>query len=147
MSVLILGYGNTLRSDDGLGVVAANLLAERLPEGNIKIITSQQLGPEMVEDLRESHLAIFIDAGITNAPGESSCTPLFPQTEVPTGVSHHFTPGTLLALCQTFYGKAPEAYLYSVGAASFDLGEALTPTVQAAIPGLIDAVIERIQKS
>lgn len=145
MNVLILGYGNTLRSDDGLGVVAAEQLAERLPESAATIVTSQQLGPEMVEDLRGADLVIFIDAGITNPPGAASCTPVLPQHEIPSGVTHHFTPGTLLSMCQAFYGAAPQAYLYSVGAASFELGETLSPTVQAALPELLDAIVERIQ--
>ena len=46
MKTLILGYGNTLRKDDGLGMYAARSLASLpLPE-DVEIRTYQQLSPE-----------------------------------------------------------------------------------------------------
>lgn len=152
MRICIIGYGNTLRSDDGLGVYAAHLLTQHLPEsfGQVATCTQvtacQQLGPELVEDLQAAELVIFIDAGCDTPPGQISFKPVQPRETAPVGVSHHFSPDTLLALCHAFYGRAPEAWLYSVGAASFDLGEAMTPTVEQVLPDLIQKILWHIQE-
>lgn len=145
MSICIFGYGNTLRSDDGLGVYAAQLLLQSFPDFAGRIVTCQQLGPELVEDLQAAELVIFIDAGCETPPGHISCKPVQPRETAPVGVSHHFSPETLLALCQAFYGRAPEAWLFSVGAASFEIGEALTPTVNKALPGLVQKILCHIR--
>lgn len=148
MHILIFGYGNTLRSDDALGYLAALTLADEfssLPA--VSVIPCQQLGPEYVEDLHAADLAIFIDADSTTAPGEITCTPVTPQQQDPGSMTHHFPPAVLLGMCQALYGGVPQAYLYSVGAASFDLGESLTPLVQQALPELLEKVRARVKSA
>ena len=144
MKIVIFGYGNTLCSDDGLGYQAAELLAGRISNPAVEIVACQQLSPELVENLRLAGLAIFIDSNCYGAPGELSCCPVSADDGLPGGITHQFQPGALLAMCKAFYGDCPPAYLYSVGAASFDLGESLTPAVQAALPELLSRVEARI---
>ena len=45
MKTLILGYGNTLRKDDGLGVYAAQTLDSLDIPGDVEVYTCQQLSP------------------------------------------------------------------------------------------------------
>ena len=41
--VLVIGYGNTLRGDDGFGPCVASLLAQRTQAADVEILTPQQL--------------------------------------------------------------------------------------------------------
>jgi hydrogenase maturation protease len=143
MRTLILGYGNTLRKDDGLGVYAAQaLLSLTLPD-NVEIRTYQQLSPELSPVLAQVDHVIFIDAALVPSgekPGVIKPRPLQPRTSQPGSIIHHFDPETLLAMAETLYGHAPQAILFSITAASFDLEEGLSSEVSAALPVLVEEV-------
>jgi hydrogenase maturation protease len=143
MKTLILGYGNTLRKDDGLGVYAVQTLASlNLPDG-VEIYTSQQLSPELSPTLAQVDHAIFIDVALASSaeqPGTIKTRTLQPRTSQPGSITHHFDPETLLAMAESLYGHAPHAMLFSVTAASFDLEEGLSPEVTAAMPSLIESI-------
>jgi hydrogenase maturation protease len=143
MKILILGYGNTLRKDDGLGVYVAQALALLTLPGNVEICTCQQLSPELSPTLAQVVHAVFIDAAMASngeKPGTIHTRTLQPRTSQPSGITHHFDPETLLAMAETLYGHAPQATLFSVTAASFDLGEELSPEVTSAFPVLIEDI-------
>jgi hydrogenase maturation protease len=145
MKTLILGYGNTLRKDDGLGVYAALTLAALTLPVNAEICTYQQLSPELSPILARMDHAIFIDAALASSgeiPGTIKTRALQPRTSQPGSITHHFDPETLLAMAGTLYGHAPQSTLFSVIAASFDLEEGLSPEVTAALPVLIESIKE-----
>lgn len=56
---LMIGYGNTLRSDDGAGQKVAEAFFD---QENITAIATHQLTPELVEDLVQVEQVYFIDA-------------------------------------------------------------------------------------
>jgi hydrogenase maturation protease len=143
MKTLILGYGNTLRKDDGLGVYAALALASQPLPDDVEICTYQQLSPEISPLLAQMDYAIFIDAALAldgQKSGTINTRILHPRTTQPSGITHHFDPETLLAMAETLYGHAPQATLFSVTAASFDLEEGLSPEVKVALPVLIEGI-------
>jgi hydrogenase maturation protease len=143
MKILILGYGNTLRKDDGLGIYAAQILTSlTLPDG-VEIRTYQQLSPELSPVLAQIDHAIFIDAALASngeKPGTINTRILQPRISQPGSITHHFDPETLLAMAEALYGHAPQAMLFSVTAASFDLEEGLSPEVAAALPVLVESI-------
>jgi hydrogenase maturation protease len=147
MKILILGYGNTLRKDDGLGIYAAQALTSlALPDG-VEIRTYQQLSPELSPVLAQTDHVVFIDAALASngeKPGTINTRFLQPRTSQPGGITHHFDPETLLAMAETLYGHAPQATLFSVTAASFDLEEGLSPEVAAALPILIETICDTL---
>jgi hydrogenase maturation protease len=143
MKTLILGYGNTLRKDDGLGVYAALALAALTLPADVEICTYQQLSPELSPILARMDHAIFIDAAVTSGNEKSGVIKtraLRPRTSQPGSINHHFDPETLLAMAETLYGHSPQAILFSVTAASFDLEEGLSPEVNAALPVLVESI-------
>ncbi len=150
MKTFILGYGNTLRKDDGLGIYAAEALASAsLPTG-VEVLSCHQLSPELSARLSQAEQAIFIDATLANEelpPGRIKTRKLHPRTTQPSGITHHFDPETLLAMSETLYGHAPRAILFSVTANDFDLGEGLSPAVTAALPVLVSEIKERLFSS
>ncbi|MGE5607709.1 MAG: hydrogenase maturation protease [Bacillota bacterium] len=143
--ILIIGYGNTLRGDDGVGPVAAERLGELLPERLVNVIAAHQLLPEHTEPLSRVDLAIFIDACCDLPPGELSCKTIEPRTDVSGSMTHHLDPPTLLALSHRLFGHLPRAYLITVGGKSFGLEPQLSPVMQACLGRVIDQVNQLIR--
>lgn len=131
--ILILGYGNPLRSDDGLGWRAAEKLAEKFCSHDIEIRTCHQLLPELVDLVSQSDTTFFIDATQEGEPGEVRCQPVFPMSPN-LRFSHQFSPAAMLAWSQELYGRCPKAFAVSVCGCCFDFGETLSPVVTASLP-------------
>jgi len=147
MKTLILGYGNTLRKDDGLGIYAVQALASTALPADVEILACQQLSPELSVTLAHAERAIFIDAALAadgETPGTIKTRKLHPRTSQPSGITHHFDPETLLAMAQTLYGHAPDAILFCVVSSDFELEEGLSPAVSQALPDLISQVRQSI---
>ena len=133
---LIIGYGNTLRGDDGAGFIAADLLRDRIHDPEIEILSQQQLLPELMEPISRATLVIFIDASVSGRPGKFSRVPLRPAPAC-SRFTHHATPESLLAGAQSLYGHTPEATLYTIPGRFFETGQELTPSVRRAVHDLV----------
>ena len=145
MKTLILGYGNTLRKDDGLGVYASEALAATALPADVEVLSCHQLSPELSATLAQAEHVIFIDVTLAangELPGRIKTRELHPRPTQPSGITHHFAPETLLAMAETLYGHAPQASLFSVTADNFDLGEGLSPEVITALPVLVGNIRE-----
>ena len=64
--VLIVAYGNPLRSDDGVAWRAADILAEKLSASDVEILRLHQLAPELADTLRGFDRVIFVDAALSD---------------------------------------------------------------------------------
>lgn len=116
--MLLIGYGNPGRGDDGLGpAFSESMLEQGLPSWEID--TDYQLVAEHVFDVSQHDLVVFADAEI-GASGPYSFREIKPGAPENLG-SHSLVPETVLALCQTLYGKEPKAYV--LGISGKDFGE------------------------
>ncbi len=138
--VLIVGYGNPLRSDDGVGWLAAERLAATLHSPEVEIRTGHQLTPELAEDASRARLAVFIDAACHNRWGEIASRSIEPDRSPSELFTHRLTPEVLLGLTERLYGACPEGVLYSVGGASFEHGDVLSPEVRTVLPALVEQI-------
>ena len=138
--ILILGYGNPLRGDDGLGWRAAEALSNDFAEG-MEIRTCHQLLPEVAEPVSRADTIFFIDAARDGEPGELRCTPLNPE-KAAARFTHQLSPAGILSLSDELYGRVPKAFLLSICGESFELGEKLSPVVVATLPRLTGLVRE-----
>lgn len=145
MSVLIIGYGNTLRGDDGLGWVAAERLAAVTHSPDVSVMMAHQLGIEMVEDVKDADQLILIDVTASDEPGTIACKRLMASRESYGMLEHHVHPEVVLTTCQALYDRAPQSYLFTVGGESFDFNEGLSDVVEAALPELIRQVLALIE--
>lgn len=136
---VIIGYGNPLREDDGLGWRAADLLAGHPDLGEAEIIQRHQLLPELAEDLLEASPVLFMDAAVDLAPGEVCCDRL--EAKQLSGASHDFGPSQLLWLAQDLYGCRPTAYLIRGGVCKTDLGDQLSKVGCRCAEAMADAAI------
>jgi hydrogenase maturation protease len=149
---LIIGYGNPLRGDDGIGPRAAELLSETLsqdetPEGvlsGVEVLVCQQLTLELAPEIAEVDRLILIDAAANGEPGRVERRALAPAISQSASLTHHVDAQALLAAAQILYGHVPEAALFTVSANSFDHGATLSPAVAAALPGLLAQLREAV---
>jgi hydrogenase maturation protease len=125
--ILILGYGNPGRQDDGLGVLLCERLETWISEKNFLNITTDsnyQLNIEDAYGLNEYDLVIFVDATTENisnydfAPLNASVHPGFTM--------HSVSPGFVMGLCKEIYEKGPESFIFSIKGYEWNFMSALS---------------------
>ena len=150
MEILLIGYGNPLRGDDGVGWRVIEEIANRQssianrqrdnPQSAIRnpqLIAVHQLLPELAEPISEADLVIFVDASVAGEPGAMAVRAIEPAPPRIGAFTHHFDPAGLLGYAREVYGRFPRAYLVTVTAVSLGYEETLSPTIEAALPGLL----------
>lgn len=126
--LLVIGYGNTLRSDDGVGPrVAEAVGARRLP--GVRTMICQQLSPEQAEPISRAHTVIFVDAAVA-APTQVRFSKLKP-TDSAQLMAHSADPRTMLALARDVFGQVPEAWWLTISGEEFGFGENLSTRTEA----------------
>jgi hydrogenase maturation protease len=147
INTLIIGYGSTLRSDDGVGYVIAETMMdqqENAPSNghpsNVDVIARHQLTPDLADNLSRVQKVIFIDACADDAPGEIRIREVAPKGENWGAFAHEMSPEVLLDCVKDVFGRLPQAHLITIGGENFAIGEGLTGKVQAAIPKVIELV-------
>ncbi len=134
--LLVIGYGNTLRSDDGVGprVVEA---VEQLQLPGVQTIIRGLLTPELAEPISQARCVVFVDAAL-DAPAEVQLRPIVPGTSSQI-MAHAADPRTLLALARDVFGHAPQAWWLTIPADDLEIGEELSPKAQR---GMEQAIAE-----
>ncbi len=142
----IIGIGNTVRRDDGLGpFVIERLLRSELP-ATVEIRAAHQLTPELAEQLSGRDLFVLIDAHASLPSGEISWQRVGPAADYSGASAHQLTVEALLVLCRHLYGQCPETVLVSVGAEDLTVGEGLSATVEKAAAEVVARVLELVSK-
>lgn len=132
-SVLVIGYGNPLRQDDGFGWQVAERLIQESTNG-IRAIPCHQLTPELAEPLSRCHVAIFVDAREGEPVGQLEWEPAFSTPSATPSFTHSVAPADLLLVARALYGSSPaHAYLLTVRSVHFEHGEGLSPEVEKAV--------------
>jgi hydrogenase maturation protease len=144
--ILILGYGNPLRSDDGLGwqVAAEMSRTNRSPE--VEILPCHQLTPELAPVVSRVEIVIFIDCAQGGKPGEMGCEEVRSDFGVTT-FTHHLTPAALLAMSSELFGACPRAYLLSIQGESYEPGDSFSAAVTNRLDDLRTRLRELIRES
>lgn len=142
MNVLLIGYGNPLRGDDGAGWYVAEHLAHTLHDTRVQVICCHQLTPELAEDMSRARLVIFIDAAMVDPAkpdqnaGYIRCQTVTHDSQSSTRSSHHLTPSILLEYTRLLYATVPVALLLTVTGKSFEYQNQLSSAVCASLPEL-----------
>ena len=119
---LVIGVGSDLRRDDAVGRhVAEEYEARSL--GDVAVIVTTQLVPELVEPISAAERVVFVDASV--AVSEVTALPV--ESLSGAGDSHHSTPGALLGLAERLGMNVPPAFLVEIPAHDLALGEGLSP--------------------
>jgi hydrogenase maturation protease len=118
MKTLVIGYGNTLRGDDGIGfLVAEQVAAWNLPE--VRSLSVHQLTPELAAEIAQAEVVYFADACVGRS--QTSIEPIEP-VEITSRIDHLWSPSVLLHLAKKLYDADPVAYQILIPAIQFDYG-------------------------
>jgi hydrogenase maturation protease len=121
---LVIGVGNPLRGDDGVGPWIVQQLAN---EPDIATMTVLQLTPELCATIADYSHVLVIDAA--HFPADHSCEPILIQEAGirPSSTwSHDFEPSQLVQLTRSLFGTAPPIWTIRVPVASFQHGAELS---------------------
>lgn len=133
--IRLFAWGNRGRCDDGVALVIAERLEVRFAdEPGVIIHQYHQLAPEIVEELDDCRLAIFLDAHVPSERAPWLVSRI--QASAGGGLdTHACTPADLLGLMASLGLSPPEALLVSVRGEDMSYGERLSPATAAAARG------------
>ncbi|MBI4620884.1 MAG: hydrogenase maturation protease [Desulfobacterales bacterium] len=146
-SIWIIGYGNPQRRDDGIGQYAVTKLRDifKHKEG-IHFFALHQLEPDLVFELQDATLIIFVDAAVNELRGGWEWTRVEPELRSLSYLTHHFNPAFLLGLLQSLYNESPEAWMISVQGEDFDIGEGLTKEVEDRVFEVVVEIVKFLDR-
>lgn len=145
-ALLVVGYGNPLRQDDGFGYQVAERLLEILAE-EAQVIPCHQLTPELAEPLSRSEAVAFVDAKWGEPVGLLEWQPVGTAPAGGASFAHSLTAADLMALAHTLYGSVPtQAYLLTVRSVHFAHGEGLSPAVEEAVPHAVTQIVQFLRR-
>ncbi len=117
-NILLIGFGNPGRRDDGLGPA----LAEAAREWNIPGVTVDSDYQLTVEDAAEAarhQIVLFADAA-TTGPEPFSITQIEPTNDPGSFSTHSVAPQAVLALARDLFSAEPVGYLLAIRGYEFD---------------------------
>lgn len=149
---LIIGYGNSLRRDDGAGLAFATKLAALWDRAGFpsRLLLDTQLLPEMAEDIAAQGIeaVVFVDAADSYASQQIVIAEV--EATTPTAsTGHHLDPATLLLYAALLYGSKPRAWLVTIPGVDFGHGEGFDPMVEELLGNVMPvavSIIERIKE-
>lgn len=150
--LLIIGYGNPDREDDGvawhilralaikLGLQAPESYEDELPESaQMDFAFYLQLTPEMAEDISAYQYVCFIDAHTGNIPEPVRLIHVESEFQH-SPFTHHLTPQSLLSMCETIYRKKPDVALLSVLGHRFLFSRQLSEETARLVPQAVELI-------
>ena len=147
--IVIIGIGNDLRRDDGVGIAAAAAL-ELLAIPNVVVKTGVADPMSLLEAWTGASLVVIIDAAIADpsTPGRIRRCELHDVAAHTGGLhSHSIDIGHTHALGQAL-GRVPgELVMFSIEVAGTDHGIGLSPQVAGAVPKVVESVRAEINRA
>lgn len=140
--LLVLGYGNTLFGDDGLGQLIAQHVADWAVPG-VLALARHELTPELAADIAAADEVIFVDAALHT--DDVAFVPIDAAPPEREGIEHALTPAALLALARTAFGRTPRhAWQLLVPARDFTLGSLLSDVARKGLSRALEGIARRV---
>jgi len=147
--VVVLGVGNVLMSDEGVGVHAVTALADlyAIPD-EVEVIDGGTAGMDCLDRIAEADLLLIADCVRKQGRAPGSITRLA-DDEINAWFKTKISPhqvglSDVLAAC-CFHGISPKhVVLVGVQPESFETSMELTPTVAAVLPQVIACLVDEL---
>jgi hydrogenase maturation protease len=151
LSILLLGIGQSLRSDDGVGIAAVRQWRETYPKhaSRITVDTVEVPGVGLLPLVQEYQVAVIVDAVQSGA--DQGTIHIVRSDQISS-----FTPGSQSAhgwglaetirLGQKLYDEKnfPQIYLLGMEINEIELGDRLSTPIQNALPKLVEVIHKEI---
>ena len=153
MATIIIGIGNPVLTDDGVGIKVARALAERVPAQKDTVIRELCAGGlGLMEALEGFDHAVIIDAIVTEGGEAGSVYRLAPSDLTMTRNTSSIHDASLpeaLELGKSLGLSLPrEIEVWAIEASDLrTFSEELTEPVQAAVPRVVEAVVRGLNES
>ncbi|MBE0651013.1 MAG: hydrogenase maturation protease [Bacteroidales bacterium] len=145
--LLLYGYGNPGRQDDGLGIVLAEEMYEwavdRFP-GKVDVDTNYQLNIEDAEKISQYQMVIFADASQENIE-TFTFTPVSPSKATIEFTMHAMSPAYIVHLCQDLFQLQPECFLLHIKGYEWEMKEGLTENAEKNLHSSLDFLKKKIE--
>lgn len=131
-SILVYGYGNPGRQDDGAGPACIEALEQWATSKQLDHLafeSNYQLNAEDALAIAGYRIVIFIDATSWDEKA-FAFQPLAAQATIAFS-THAMTPESVLALCEELYNKRPTAYLLSITGVRWEPNDPMSPEAQS----------------
>ncbi|MGK7393096.1 MAG: hydrogenase maturation protease [Candidatus Cyclobacteriaceae bacterium M3_2C_046] len=147
VKILLYGYGNPGRQDDGLGIEFVDCLESWLQDEHldltVEVDRNYQLNVEDAETMANNDLVFFIDASRENIT-DFCLSRVRPESEASFSM-HSVSPGYLLHLCQEMYKKNPLTYLLHIRGYKWDIKEGMSDKARLNLCKALSYLKDRIQ--
>ncbi|GGY88943.1 hydrogenase 3 maturation endopeptidase HyCI [Streptomyces olivaceoviridis] len=146
--VVVIGVGNPLRGDDGVGPATVEALRGRVPDGTVLTVSDGE--PARMLDLwRGADTVVVVEALRTRParPGElHTLTPADAANRTAaTASTHALGLGECLALAEAL-GRLPKGLVvHAMEVADVELGAPLSEAARSALPDLVDQVAASVR--
>lgn len=146
-SILIYGYGNPGRQDDGLGNAFIDLMEAWLKENKmeqVELDSNYQLNIEDADAIKDKDFVLFVDASeediedfiLTRVEASGA------QVEF---TMHAVSTAFILNLCNQLYQKDPVTYLLHIKGHEWEFQEGLSPKAKANLDKAFKFITDKIQ--
>jgi hydrogenase maturation protease len=148
-ATLVIGLGNLLRGDDGVGVRVAQMLTEQVLPPGVEVIDGGTQGLGIVNLIEGRQRVIVVDAAdVGQSPGQFVRFTLDEAHLL--GDDQHLSIHAAglrdaLLLAQALKMLPDEVIILGVQPANFDWESTLSPQVEAILPDLIEAVLAELK--
>lgn len=148
--ILVLGVGNILLKDEGVGVHSLKELESYNLPSNVRLHDGWVAGIDLLEVIQEADKLIVIDA--VDAQAEPGAIFRFAPHQVEAMVKGHKTSLHQIDLFETlkiakFLDKCPETVIIGIQPKLIDWGLELTPEIRAVLPRVAEIVCQEIEMS
>lgn len=146
--ILIYGYGNAGRQDDGLGERFIELIDEWIAKEKIENVFTDcnyQLNIEDSATIAGYDTVIFVDASVADVDS-FKLEKVIPNDATIEFTMHAVSVSYVLDLCQKIYHKQPETFVLHIKAYEFEFVEALTPQAEKNLYAAFEFLKQFIRK-
>lgn len=146
---VVIGIGNPIMSDDGVGVAVARRLEGIVSIPGVEVVEGSIYSPDLLPVLEGREKAIFID-GVDMKDTEAGAVFRFPldeglllQKSSPLSL-HDFGVAELIATAKLLDSCPPEIIFYAIQVKKVSLGEQLSSEVESAVDKVCSLILKEL---
>ncbi|WP_406375554.1 hydrogenase maturation protease [Streptomyces sp. NBC_00647] len=148
--IVVIGVGNPLRGDDGIGPAVVEALRGRVPDGTVLAVSDGEPA-RLLGIWRGADTVVIVEALRTRPARPGALHTLTPAEAAGhsrgTASTHGFGLGDCLALAEALDLLPPRLVVHAVEVADVELGTPLSDAVRSALPELTDRAAASVRQA